>query len=359
VKRRSQTAWAALLAAACTTPLEIGERHYREGDRLAALQIWRSVPEDSSEYARARRRISEVEPEFERLVVRYKQRARYFEQRDRLAESILSYRLALELQPGDVATLDHVQDLARSLATRKRELRAGYARAVESGDLAGARESLDRLRTLDPLDPELETGSRQLAAALRAETLRLGQAGRSAFAAGNHAAAERAFRGVLALDPEDESARGYLSYIAAIRSGGGRAGRSATAFDPAAYATEAEIRAEGFHQNALAAEQEGDLYAAIRQELRALEVDPEHAGARENLANLRRRLAPALERLIESGRTAFGNEDLQTALESWRQALLVDPENERARAYVARAERQLQNLERLRAEPIEAGDEGR
>ena len=350
--------WALLLAIACTTPLELGERHYREGDRLAALQIWRSVPEDSSEHARAERRIAEVEPEFERLVVRYKQRARYFEQRDRLAESILSYRLALELQPGDVATLDRVQGLARVLATRKHELRAEYAGAVASGDLAGARESLGRLRTLDPLDPELETGSRQLAAALRAETLRLGQAGRSAFGAGNHAAAERAFRSVLALDPEDESARGYLSYIATIRGAGGRGGEPPAAFDPA-FATEADIRAEGFHQNALAAEREGDLYAAIRQELRALEVGPDHVAAREHLADLRRRLAPDLERLIETGRTAFGNEDLQTALESWRQALLVDPENERTRAYVARAERQLQNLERLRAEPAEAGSEGR
>jgi len=358
VRRTLPLAWA-LLAVACTTPLELGERRYREGDRLAALQIWRSVPEDSSEHARAKRRIAEVEQEFERLVVRYKQRARYFEQRDRLAESILSYRLALELQPGDVATLDHVQQLARVLATRKRELRAEYAAAVASGDLARARESLGRLRKLDPLDPELETGSRQLAAALRAETLRLGQAGRSAFGAGNHAAAERAFRGVLALDPEDESARGYLSYIATIRGSGGRAGEPPAAFDPAAFATESGIRAEGFHQNALAAEREGDLYAAIRQELRALEVGPDHVAAREHLANLRRRLAPDLERLIETGRTAFGNEDLQTALESWRQALLVDPENERVRAYAARAERQLQNLERLRAEPAEAENEDR
>jgi hypothetical protein len=31
--------------------------------------------------------------------------------------------------------------------------------------------------------------------------------------------------------------------------------------------------------------------------------------------------------------------------------LLIDPENERLRAYISRAERQLENLERLRAEP--------
>jgi len=347
---------ALLLGTACTTPVELGERRYREGDRLAALEIWRAVPEDSSDYQRAQRRIGEVEPEFERLVVRYKQRARYYEQRDRLAESILSYRLALELQPGDAATLDHVQELARVLTNRKRELRAEYSRALADGDLARARDTLARLRTLDPLDPDLETGNRQLAAALRTEVERLDREGRSAFGAGNHAEAERAFRDVLALEPENESARGYLSYIATLRGSRSRGGSGT--FDPA-FATESEIRAEGFHQNSLAAERRGDLYAAIRQELRALEVGPEHAAAREHLAALRHRLQPDLERLIESGRTAFGNEDLQTALENWRQALLVDPENERARAYVARAERQLQNLERLRSEPVEGANETR
>jgi tetratricopeptide (TPR) repeat protein len=355
---RASLAGALLLAVACTTPLELGERRYREGDRLAALRIWRAVPADSADHVRAQRRIGEVEAEFERLVVQYKQRGRYFEQRDRLAESILSYRLALELQPGDLATLEHVQGLARALATRELELRAQYAEAVASGDLARAREILGRLRTLDPLDPELETGNRQLASALRGEIDRLGRIGRGGFAAGDHATAERAFRGVLALDPQDESARGYLSYIATIRDAGGRPGRPPSDFDPTAYATEAGLRAEGFHQNSLAAERQGDLYAAIRQELLALEVDAGHAAAREHLAALRRRLAPELERLIEAGRSAFRNEDLSSALESWRQALLIDPGNERTRAYVARAERQLQNLERLRAGP-EAGNEER
>jgi tetratricopeptide (TPR) repeat protein len=352
-------AGALLLVAACTTPLELGERRYQEGDRLAALRIWRAVPQDSSEYARAQRRIADVESEFERLVVQYKQRGRYFEQRDRLAESILNYRLALELQPGDLPTLEHVQVLARALETREKELRGEYAQAVARGDLARAREILESLRRLDPLDPELETGNRQLAAALRGEIDRLNRTGRGAFAAGDHAGAERAFRGVLALDPQDESARGYLSYIATIRGAGGRAAAASSEFDPSAYATEAAIRAEGFHQNSLAAERKGDLFAAIRQELKALEVDSGHAGAREHLAALRRRLAPQLEKLIETGRTAFRNEDLSSALESWRQALLIDPNNERTRAYVARAERQLQNLERLRSTPAEPGNDER
>ena len=55
--------------------------------------------------------------------------------------------------------------------------------------------------------------------------------------------------------------------------------------------------------------------------------------------------------LIEAGRVAFGDDRLEAALSLWRRALLIDPENERIQAYIARAERQLENLERLRAEP--------
>jgi Flp pilus assembly protein TadD len=62
-------------------------------------------------------------------------------------------------------------------------------------------------------------------------------------------------------------------------------------------------------------------------------------------------LTPQVDVLIEEGRTHFRNEDLQSALDSWQRALLIDPGNERAQAYAARAVRQLENLERLRSEP--------
>ena len=126
---------AALAAAACTSPVEQGERLYRDGDRLGALELWRAIPENARAYPSVKQRIEVVEAEFQRLVVRYKQRAHYFESKGRLAESILNDRLALELQPDDAATLARVQSLARTLATRKAELLAEYHAAFEAGDL--------------------------------------------------------------------------------------------------------------------------------------------------------------------------------------------------------------------------------
>jgi len=157
---------------------------------------------------------------------------------------------------------------------------------------------------------------------------------------------------VLALAPDNESARGYISYIATIQRE-----REATAEQSASFASqerfpsEAEIDAEGFYQNALEAERSGDLYTAISQDMFALKADPKHRGASRHLNEIRSRLSGGVGALIEAGRSAYRDEDLQTALVAWSRAVLVDPDNERARAYVKRAERQLQNLERLRSEP--------
>jgi tetratricopeptide (TPR) repeat protein len=351
---RQAAAVAVLALVGCTTPLQRGERLYREGDRLAALEVWREVPEDDSSYEKVRERIEVVESEFQRLVVQYKQRGRYYEGKDRLAESILNYRLALKLQPDDRETLAHVQELARVLSRRKAELQAEYRRAFDAGELPEARAALATLRILDPFDFELETEERKFNAALRAEVARRMAAGRRGFAAGDTEGAMAGFRAALDLDPDNESARGYLSYIETLKqrreTAGGQTGG-------ATFATDEQIRAEGFYQNALAAERRGDLYAAIRQNLRALEADPDHRAAKAHLRALRGRLTIEVPALIEAGRAAFRSEDLQSAIDLWRRALLVDPGNERVIAYIGRAEQQLQNLERLRSESDVAGAE--
>jgi tetratricopeptide (TPR) repeat protein len=343
-------------ALACTTPHAEGERLYREGDRLGALEAWRAIPESGFEYQQAQERIAVVEAESNGLVTRYKQRARYFEGKERLAESILDYRLALKLQPDDAENLAHVQELARTLARQKTALGEQYDAVIARSDLASAREYLDQQRKLDPFDPTLQTEERALNDAIRPVVTQGLAAGRRLFIAGNLEAAKKRFHSVLELAPDNESAQGYISYISTIqRERQAASARSATFSSREGFASDDEIRAEGFYQNALAAERRGDLYDAIRQDQRALKANARHAGAKRHLKTLRRRLSGSSGALIEAGRRAYREEDLQTALELWSRVLLIDPDNQRARAYSDRAQRQLQNLERLRAEPDVAG----
>ncbi|MCP5057828.1 MAG: hypothetical protein GY937_14070 [bacterium] len=348
----------ALTVAGCTTPLELGERRYREGDRRAALEAWRGIRPDSFAYDEAQSRIGEVEEEFQQLVLRYQKRAAYYEARERLAESVLNYRLALNLQPNDEETLAHVQKLVRVLADERSRTRATFRERFEADDLASARDALKSLRTLDPFSAEVAADARELDHALDGQVEKLLARGRRGFTSGNLRRANQAFREVLALDKDNESAQGYLSYIAKIRGSVGSAGDpSPGALDPREIdASDAEIRAEGFFQNALAAEKAGDFYAAIRYDLAALRVHSVHPRVRNHLVRLRRQLEPRLPDLLRAGREHYQQEDLQAALDQWRKVLLIDPNNEQAREYTVQAELLLENLERLRGGG--AGDRG-
>ncbi len=349
---------ALIAATACTTALELGERRYSEGDRLGALETWRAINDDAFGYERAQQRILEVQTEFEQLARRYQQRARYYEEKGQLSESVLNYRLALRLRPDDPATLEHVQSVVRSLAARRSELMGDVQRAFARGDLASARRAVEALRLLDPFWPETTAADGQLDAALGAEVNRLLARGRRGFTSGNLNSAQSAFEDVLALDPDNDSARGYLSYIDRIRVEEREitaTQRAVRRIDPQEVAaSEAEIRAEGAHQNALAAERAGDAYRAIGLDLAALRADPKHASARNHLTLVRARMQPQVDDLLQAGQRKFKQEDLQGALDQWRRALLIEPDNAQAREYGARAERMLENLDRMRDEEAPA-----
>lgn len=334
--------------AACTHPLELGERRYREGDRLAALEIWRNVGDDSFSHDAVQERIAEVERELANLVVLFRKRGGYYESKGRIAESVLNYRLALKLQPDDRATLDRVQLLARKLVVLREKTRETYAEAFETGDLAASRRHLAALRTLDPFDARLATDERQFENALQAAVEPLLDEGRQAVEYGDPVRARRAFFAVLRLDPENKTALGRLANMPRpsqrIEKG------QTVVVVPARQPTAEEIQADGLFQIALLADQAGNPFRAIAADIEALEVNPEHAGASEHLAELRSRFS--VEELILEGRDYYQQEDLDAALEKWRDALLIDPESTQAAEYVARAERLLENLERLRAQPV-------
>jgi tetratricopeptide (TPR) repeat protein len=237
VTRARAAAWVLLAAlVGCASRGEEGELLYSAGDLHGAIESWRAA--DASALAP---RIAAVEAEIAGRVQRYIGNARELEREGRLAEALLDYRLALELQPDDAQTLAHVQQLARDAVAQRGILLDAYRQVRARGDLAAAEPALEKLRRLDPFEP--------------------------------------------------------------------------------AYQNE-ELR----------------LRSAIEEERRA------------RRAKARAARAAQVESLVEAGRTAFGDEKLEAAIELWRRALMIDPDNERIQAYIARAERQLETLEQLRAE---------
>jgi tetratricopeptide (TPR) repeat protein len=352
----------ALTVLGCSTALEQGERAYHRGEREKAIEEWSGIDAAEIDYGAAQNRIEAVAEERGQLIERYLQRGRYFEERGRLAEAVLDYRLALRIDPSDRATLMHVQDLSRRLAKARAEGLALFRAAFARDDLGAARVHIASLRVLDAFSPEIADGQRQLADALALRIDAIVARGSDDLESGALADAEAAFRSVLELDPQNVTARGNLAYIDRMRAERAVA-ETAISPDPdpadlaparraPARPRDVEIRAEGYFQNALAAEAGGDAYQAIRYDRAALEADSAHAGARSHLASLRRALAPQVPMLLDAGRRHYQREDLQAALDQWERVLLIDPTNTEATDYSARAEKLIERLEELRAAPL-------
>jgi tetratricopeptide (TPR) repeat protein len=363
--RHAPLALAALAAVACATPLEKGERAYHRGEREEAIDAWRGIDAAEVDYRAAQQRIEAVAEERSQLVQRYLQRGRYFEERGRLAEAVLDYRLALRIEPGDRDTLAHVQELSRKLASARSEGLAQFRRAFAEDDLGAARVHIARLRVLDAFSPEIADGQRQLSEALATRVDAIVARGSDDLERGEVARAEAAFQSVLDLDPQNVTARGHLAYIERTRA---ERGVTAAPGVPPTNAPaqrradptrrqrprEIEIRAEGYFQNALGAEASGDVYQAIRYDRAALDVDGSHAGARSHLAALRRALAPQIPQLLDAGRRHYQSEDLKAALDQWERVLLIDPSNAEAKEHSARAGKLLERLEELHSAPLPA-----
>jgi tetratricopeptide (TPR) repeat protein len=295
---RRAAALALLALGGCVTPLEQGEALYRQGDARGALEIWRAVPEDDADGIEVSERVAQVEAEFAERARAYQGSAAQREHEGRLAEALLDHRLALALEPEDATGWAHVQQLAREFASRKAELTAEYRGLRAAGDLQGAQVALVRLRTLDPFEAEFEIEERQLQTELVQERVRrkaeLSEQYRQQLALGDLQAARASLLELRTLDPFD---------------------------------TELDI-------------EERQLEAGLALQWRK---DRVRARGGEN--------EEEVEQLIEAGRTAFAEERLETALVLWRQARRIDPRNERVRAYIEHAERELQRLDELRELP--------
>lgn len=337
-----------LIATGCASRLDQADELYRNGALREAVAVWRAVPEGSSERARAEERLRVVEDELSRMLRRFEKQAAFFESEGRLAEAILYYRLAFELDPARAATLDHVQRLARQLVSRAAGLRAGMADSLRRKDMNGASRQAGELLVLNPLDPAVQIDVSLVRHAISAEVLHELEIGRRAYGVGNWPVARRAFEAVRALDPGHEEALGYLSYIdVAERPQATRPASSpAAARLPGAPRAE-QLLAEGHFRKGQEAERSDRPFRALEQYQRALSAEPGHEDARRALDHLRRALADRVPSLYENGKRYFQDDDLHNALKAWNQVLLIQPDHGQAAENAERAQRILERLEEI------------
>jgi tetratricopeptide (TPR) repeat protein len=262
----------AVALAACAGPYQQGERLYRQGDIAGAIDVWRDIPAENTDYPKAHARLEALETELASSLARYEKRAQFFEDEGRLAEAVLYYRLALRLDPDRPQTLAKVQTLYRQLQAKTADERAKLASALAAGNLAAANESAQRLQMLDPFDPAIQIELRQVNAESGAQVLRWLEDGKRAYALGDRTGARSSFERVTELDPENEAALGYLSYLrrydqdVVLQVPQPRPAETARAAGlPPPTLSPQDVLAEGRYRSGRQAEESGDPYRAIRE----------------------------------------------------------------------------------------------
>jgi tetratricopeptide (TPR) repeat protein len=329
------------MLAACATPLQRGERLYRQGDLRGAIEEWGRIAPESGSWEDAQGRLTEVRGELDQRLVRYEKLAAFSEDQGRLAEAILYYRLALKLDPERPEFLDRVQSLARVLDGALRGERRALEAALSERQFADVRTHAVRLERLDPFDPGVQVAVRRARTEVDFEVTRSLEAGKHYYAHGNRTSARRSFDQVLAIDPANETALGYLAYI-------GRFDAMASGTTPPPLDVSREdVLAEGHYRSGRAAERADEPFRALAEYEAALRVNPDHASTLRARDALRDRLRGRVEEMYETGKRYFQEEDLQNALQVWRRVLMIDPEHARTRENVARAERMLSRLEEI------------
>jgi tetratricopeptide (TPR) repeat protein len=344
------------LAACAGNPVDQGEKLYREGALREAVEVWHSVPRESSARGRAEERIAVVAPEMTRLLRRFEKQAQFFESEGRLGEAVLYYRLAHRIDPSRVETLDHVQRLARELQRQREAERQAMHGALAAGQLLEASTHAQRLAQLDPFDPAAQIELRRVRDAIGTEVVRHVEAGKAAYAAGDRETALSEFRAVQAIDAYNQEALGYLGYLQGAEAEGdeadpetaqvGAAGGASARLPPASLSRE-KVLAEGRFRSGQQAERRGDPFRALDEFEAALQLNPAHAGARRARERLRRSLASRVDELYEQGARYFQEDDLQNALRSWRRVLAIQPGHAKAAENADRARRMIDRLEEI------------
>jgi len=209
--------------------------------------------------------------------------------------------------------------LRERIAPTIAERLASGAAALAAGDAAAAERAFQEVLAMQPDQATARAGLAR--AATLPQVRALTAAGEGQLAAGELDAAAQSFAQALALDGADDAARAGAARVSARVSAQRNAQRHQAALDAG-----------------LAALHSGDHAAAITAFERALAIQPDSGAARDGLAEARQRATAArIGQLLASARQAETEENWAAADARYGDILAVDPGAEAARTGQARA----------------------
>lgn len=249
--------------------------------------------------------------------------ARALEARGNIPDAIAIYR--------QIAASDPYNTLARErLAAAERKLDSAVLTEVRAGDSLkavrdydGARAAYERALAMDPSSPAVQFRLDSLGMSLKEDLNATLARADTHLSKGRQAQAERDYENVLRRDPGNARAREGLSTIRRLQN-------------------------QQLFESGKAAYEERRYDQALPIFETVLQQDPRHSEAKRYLAMTREALKPVVETHFRNGLQHYLTEEYKEALDDWKKALRIDPENEAILGYAQRAEEKIRALEELK-----------
>ncbi|MBI5191202.1 MAG: tetratricopeptide repeat protein [Nitrospirae bacterium] len=247
--------------------------------------------------------------------------AREAEDREALGEAAALYDKAAALNPAGRTP----QEAAKRVRARIEEERAKAAKAWADGRLTAARVSYATLLKYVPGDVDARAGLDAADEKIAGETARLMAEARGALDSGDFARAASLAGDALGLSPDDAEALQLKKKVA-----------DRTREVVARYVRDGDAQLGG-----------GDREKAVASFKAALRLDPDNQPARRGIdraASMTHEPAAdeeAFRRWYLSGVEHYTRGELEEAIASWREALKLDPGNEKAKSSIDKAEDKL------------------
>ncbi|UCE03083.1 MAG: PorV/PorQ family protein [Candidatus Latescibacterota bacterium] len=287
-------------------------------------------------------------------------KARHLEASGAFGDAALTYGRVVVLSPGHQAATsgqERCRRLSDRRAARTEAIRQEYAGAVDAftaEDFLQARIGFERVLELNPTDREAREMLGRTEQAIERRTESHLQLATRLIQDGILDEAEGLISRARKLDPQ---ARGVADAEAQLRRARAAAARAATAqADPdvagaspdpetsaaktAAASPERQKEMDDLYQRGVAALRDGRAQDAIKYWELVWSFDPEYERVRDHLNR----------EYVTQGMERFAQGDLTGAIQDWEKALRVDPSDERALAYITRAQEQLARTRQILGE---------
>jgi len=249
--------------------------------------------------------------------------ARALEERGNIPDAVAIYRQIAASDPNNALARERLASAERTLGTAiTSEVRVGDSLKT-ARNYDGAKAAYERALAMDPSNSAVQFRIDSLGM-LQKDDLNATLARADAhLSKGRQAQAQRDYESVLRRDPGNVRAREGLATLRRLQN--------QQLFESGKAAYE-----ERRYEQAL------PIFEAV------LEQDARHAEAKRYLALTREALKPVVDTHFRNGLQHYLAEEYKEALENWKKALRIDPENDAILGYAQRAEEKIRALEELK-----------